>query len=84
MVMGHSPIKYVHKAVRNCAVHLAASNCGRFRLPKKAENLFKMGYDTELDISPEYDPGTASYYLTIFSILRWMIKLKRIDIITEV
>ena len=26
---------------------------GKFRLPKKAENAFKMGYDSELDTSSE-------------------------------
>ena len=53
-------------------------------LPKKAENPFKMGYDPELDNSPEVDPDAASYYLTVISILRWMINLERIDMITVV
>ena len=35
-----SPVKYVTETVRNFAVHLVA-NYG-FRLPKKAENPFKM------------------------------------------
>ena len=43
-----------------------------------------MGYDPGLDISPELDPDAVSYYITIFSIQRWMIKLGSIDIITEV
>ena len=53
-------------------------------MPMKAENPFKMGYDPELDTSPELDPDAASYYLTIISILGWMIELGRIDIITKV
>ena len=53
-------------------------------MPKKAENPFKMGYDQNLDTSPELDSNTASYYLIIIGILRWMIGLERIDIITEV
>ena len=53
-------------------------------MPKKAENPFKMGYDPELDTSPELDPDAVSYYLTIIGILRWMVELGRIDIITEV
>ena len=53
-------------------------------MPKKAENPFKMGYNPELDTSPELDPDAASYYLTIIGILRCMIKLGRIDIITKV
>ena len=53
-------------------------------MPKKAGNPFKMGYDPELDTSPELDPNAASYYLTIIGVLRWMVKLERINIITEV
>ena len=64
-----SPVTYVQEAVRNCKVHLAANYGGRFRLPKKAENPFKMGYDPKLDTSPELDPDSVSYYLTILCIL---------------
>ena len=39
-------------------------------MPKKAENPFKMGYDSELDTSPELDPDAASNYLTIIGIIR--------------
>ena len=53
-------------------------------MPKMAENPFKMGYDPELDTSPELDPDAGSYYLTIIGILRWMIELGRINIITAV
>ena len=59
-------------------VHLETNNGGRFRLPKKAENPFKMGYDPVLNTSPELDSDAASSYL------RWLIKLGRIDIITKV
>ena len=40
-----SPTKYVHKAVRNCTVHLMINYGGKYRMPKKAKNPFKMGYD---------------------------------------
>ena len=65
-----SPIKYVHEAARNCKAHLAANYNGRYRLPNRAENPFKVGYDPELD--------AASYFQTIIIILRWMIELGRI------
>ena len=79
-----SPDKYVWAAIRNCTVHVAANYSGKFRLPKKAENPFKMGYDPEFDTSPELDPNAASYGLTVIGILRWKIELGRIDRITEV
>ena len=51
-------------------------------MPKKAENPYKMGYDPELDTSPELDPDTVSYYLTNIGIFRWIIKMGKIDITT--
>ena len=53
-------------------------------MPKKAENPFKMGYDPELDTITELDPNAALYYITIISILRWMIELGSINIKTKV
>ena len=79
-----SPTKYVHKAVRNCTVHLSSNYGGKYKMPKKAENPFKMGYDPELDTSPELDSNAVPWYLTITGILRWMIELGRIDIINAV
>ena len=78
-----SPAKYVHEAVRNCKVHLLIKFGGKYKMPKKGGNPFKMGYDPELDTSSELDPDAASYYLTIISIMRWMIELGIIDIITK-
>ena len=79
-----SPTKYIREEVRNCTVHLSSNYGGKYRLPKKAENPFKMGYNPALDTIPELDPDAASYYLTIIAILRWMIALGRIDIIIKV
>ena len=75
-----SPAKFVKEAVRNCAVHLTTNYGGRFRLPKKAENPFKIGYDQLWDTSPEIDPDAVFYYLTIIGILSWMIELGRINV----
>ena len=69
-----SPVKYVHEAVRNCVAHLAANYGGRSRLPMKAKNPFRMGDDPELYTSAELEPDSASYYLTVIGIFRWMIK----------
>ena len=43
-------------------------------MTKKAENLFKMGCFPEMDTSQESDPDTASYYLTIIGVIKWMIE----------
>ena len=85
-----SPVNYVQETARTFAVHLAPNYGGNLRLLKRAGNLFKIGYDPELDTSPELYPYTASYYLTmsyyltIVGILRWTIELGRINIIIKV
>ena len=43
-----------------------------------------MSYDPELDTSAQLDPDGVPYDLTLISILRWMIELRRINIITQV
>ena len=62
-------LKYVQEAVRNCAAHLLSNYGGKYRMPKKAENSFKVGYGTELNTRPELHPDAVSYYLTIIGIL---------------
>ena len=51
-----SSARYVQEAVSNCKAHLLFIYGGSYRLPKKAENPFKMSYYPELDISSELDP----------------------------
>ena len=48
-----SPNKYVCDAVKNSAVHLLTKYGGKYKMPKKVENPFKMGYDTKLDTRAE-------------------------------
>ena len=79
-----NPVKCLPESIRNYKVHLAANNDGRFRLPNRAENIFKMGYDPDLDTSPELDPDASPFYLTVIGIQHWMIKLGMNDIITNV
>ena len=56
---------------------------GIFRLPMRADDPFKMGYDPELGVSPKLEPDAASYFQSIIDALKWMTKLGRIDIITK-
>ena len=78
-----SPAKNVHKAVRNYKTHLLSNFSGRFRLPKRADNPFKLSYDPELDISLTLEPDTVACFQTVISVLRWMIKLGNINIVTD-
>ena len=76
--------KYVHETARNFEAHLGANFSDKYRLLKRVDNPFKMGYDPELDINPELEPDSSPYVQTIIGILRWMIELGRINIIKKV
>ena len=47
-----SPVKYVQETVRNCTAHLGTNHV-TFKLPKKGENPFKIGYDPKFDLELE-------------------------------
>ena len=79
-----SPTKYVAQSVKNVETYIEENLGERWKLPKRAENPFAIGYSPELDGSPELDATLASYYQSQIGILRWMVELGRIDINTEV
>ena len=66
-----SPMKYVQLSVRNCEAHLGADYSDIYRLPQKAE----------MDISPDLRPHAAAYFQSIIHIPRWMIEIKKIDLL---
>ena len=66
-----SPVKKVHEAIMNCEANLAVNYDGAFRLPKKAENPFKLFCIPESDISPDLEPNAVSNFQTVISIHRW-------------
>ena len=41
-------------------------------------------YRPECDVTPELEPGDASYYQSLIGILRWTVEMGRIDICCEV
>ena len=63
-------VKYVCEAVRNYNAHLVANYSDRFRLPRRVENPFKMGYNPEFDVRPEFGPVASSCFQSITGILR--------------
>ena len=80
---GMSSSKYALAAVGNVVAHLESKGQGHM-LPKRAPTLFMGGYQPEIDVIPELEPESATYYQSQLGILRWMCELGRIDIITEV
>jgi hypothetical protein len=80
---GMSYSKYVQSAVQNVKEYLAALP-GDQMLVKKVYGPFAGGYKPDLDDSPELDSTRANFYQSQSRILRWCVKLGRIDIITEI
>ena len=83
-----SSSKYVQEAVRNCRAQLAERNSeakgGRvFSLPKNAPNPFAVGYEAELDPSPELGDSDVHLFQSVVGTLRWMVEIGRVDISTE-
>ena len=76
-----SSSKYVQHAVANVEKHLSKSNRS---LPKRARGPWPVGYDAEMDDTPELNADDATYYQTQIGVLRWCVELTRVDIITEV
>jgi hypothetical protein len=81
---GLSPSKCVAQAVKNCAKHLTDKLNNRFCLPQWADNPFSYDYCPELDLSDPLDPECSPFYQHLFGVMRWVVKLGRIDIATEV
>jgi hypothetical protein len=83
-VWGMSPTKYIKEAVSNCEKHLKTNYIGRYAMPTQAANPFVMGYESEIDEAPALDPDQASYFQSLIRVMRWMCKIRHIDIATEV
>ena len=76
-----SSTQYVQSAVKNVEEYLAKR--GKSLTPK-ANDVIPKGYRPEIDVTPELDPGEASYYQSLIGIMRWMVEIGRVDICTEV
>jgi hypothetical protein len=53
-------------------------------LKGKPATPMQANYRPELDVSPVLSPDQASYYMSLIGILRWAVKLGRIDIYVDV
>ena len=54
-----------------------------YRLSKRTENTFSMGYCPELDASLILGPDEASYHQSLVGVIRWMVEIAHIDIDTK-
>ena len=53
-------------------------------LPKRTTSPWIRDYRPETDVSPELTPTEASYFQSLIGVLRWIVKLGRVDITMEV
>ena len=75
-----SSSQYVQAAVKNVEEYLAKRNeDANWRLPTKAETPLRTSYRPELDVSRELQPAGAAYYMSLIGMLRWIVKLGRVD-----
>ena len=76
--------KYIKEAVQNCQNKLKDNYFGGYELIANAPNPFPLVYEPDIYVSPFLSPEEASYYQTIVVVMRWMVKLGRVDIDVEV
>ena len=80
-VWAMSSSKYVQEGIKNVKAWL--EKCDR-KLPTRCSTPLPTSYRPELDISPELDANDANYFQSIIGVLRWTVKLGRVEITTEV
>jgi len=73
--------KYVKSAVTNIEEKLAKSG---LQLPSKCSTPFSSGYHLSEDVTPELDSEGLTFYQEQIGVLRWAIKVGRVDILLEV
>ena len=74
--------KYVQDALENIQSHICTDY--NMKLPTRVSTPCTSGYRPELDISRELTDSRAVYLMSLIRILRWAVRLGRIDIETEV
>jgi hypothetical protein len=74
--------KYCKAAVQNMEEQLAKKSQGR--LPTRCGMPLSSGYKPELDATAELKADGVQYYQELIGVLRWAIKLGRVDLLLEV
>jgi len=77
------PDTYINPEIKVVEDLLAEDNEGK-TLKGSARTPFISSYQPEIDVSTELNVDMASRYSQLIGILRWAIKIGRLDIYTEV
>ncbi len=81
---GMSPSKYVNQADKNCQTYLSDKLNDKYKIPTRADNPFPTNYCPDIDATAPLDPGCLSFYQHLIGVMRWMVKLGRVDVATKV
>jgi hypothetical protein len=84
MAWASSQSKYVWASVNAVTKYLTNLGDKRWSMPKKGFNPIPGDYKPELDTTPTLNPELTLWYASFIGMLRWMIEIRRVDIITEV
>jgi hypothetical protein len=82
-VWGTSPKSYVKNSIL-VVEHLLEEDGDGYTLKSNVKNPFPTGYKPELDVTDKLDGDLASRFMQLIGILRWAVKIGRIDIYLEV
>ena len=75
----------MQNACKNVKQYLKNETQPGFKVTKKDNRSpISSGYCPELDKTEELSAEDASHYHSLIGVLRWIVKLGRVDIITEV
>ena len=80
---GMSSSKYIQAAVKIVKDHHAKMFPGRGWI-RRAKAPLPSGYNPDLDETKELDPEHASFCQSQIGVLRWMVKIGRVEILTDV
>jgi hypothetical protein len=78
----NSPCQYMKEAIKNTGAYISKSDEKMLR--KKMCSQMETNYRPELDVSPALGQLKANYYKLQIGVLRWIVKLGRMDITTKV
>ena len=76
-----SSSQYVQEAVKKAESYLVERGLS---LPAEANTPLTSNYRPELDVSPEFDPDRANYFMSLIGILRWCCEIGQMDITCKI
>ena len=74
-VWSMNPTKYLWETIQICEKYVGWHLSKDYRLLKRAENSFFIGYPPELDVSLVLESDEAFYCNSLIGVMRWMVQI---------